>query len=248
MNCPYCGQSIPDDIVFCPKCGTRMGSPLPDSPAYQTPLPAGFVPPTSGKAIGSLICGIFVFFLPASILAIVLGHLSISEIRKSAGRMKGEGIATAGLILGYLGVVLIPFILIIAAIAIPNLLRAKMAANEASAVGTLRTMNTAIDAYAEKCPDQGYPSSIERLGPGPGDCTGAGLVSNILATPNAKNSGYIFFYQPASPNAKGKTTSYGIYADPMVPTSTGTRHFYTDDSGIIREERSKSAGPNSTPL
>ena len=248
MNCPYCGQAIPDDIAFCPKCGTRMGSPLPDSPAYQAPLPAGFVPPTSAKAIGSLVCGIFFFFLPASILAIVLGHLSISEIRKSAGRVKGQGIATAGLILGYLGVVLIPFILIIAAIAIPNLLRAKTAANEASAVGTLRTMNTAIVTYAAKCPDQGYPGSFEQLGPGPGDCTRAGLVSSILATPNARKSGYIFFYQPASPNAKGKITSYGLYADPIVPNSTGIRHFYTNDSGVIRGERSKSAGPDSRPL
>jgi hypothetical protein len=74
MNCPYCAQIIPDDVVFCPKCGTQMGSPLPDSPAYRAPLPPGFQPPTSGKAIGSLICGIFFFFLPTSIIAIILGH------------------------------------------------------------------------------------------------------------------------------------------------------------------------------
>src|ERR1700751_2141309 len=127
MNCPYCAQGIPDDVVFCPKCGTQMGTPLPDSPNYRQPPPPGFQPPTSGKAMGSLISGLFFFFLPASILAVVLGHLSLSEIRKSAGRLKGQGIATVGLVLGYMGVAAIPFILIIAAIAIPNLLRAKMA-------------------------------------------------------------------------------------------------------------------------
>ena len=52
----------------------------------------------------------------------------------------GDGMAIAGLVLGYIGFAAIPFILIIAAIAIPNLLRARMAANEASAVGSLRTI------------------------------------------------------------------------------------------------------------
>lgn len=132
MNCPYCSQIIWDDVRFCPKCGTEMGSPLPDSPVYRGPLPAGFVPPTSGKAIGSLICGIFFLFLPASLAAIVLGHLSHAEIRKSAGRLKGQGLATAGLILGYMGVAAIPIMLIIA---IANLLPSKLAANEASARG-----------------------------------------------------------------------------------------------------------------
>ena len=64
MNCPYCAETIPDEIVFCPKCGTQMGSPLPDSPAYRKPLPPGYQPPISGKAIGSLICSIFFFFFP----------------------------------------------------------------------------------------------------------------------------------------------------------------------------------------
>src|SRR5271170_2228068 len=119
MNCPYCAEIIPGETRFCPKCGTEMGSPLPDSPAFRGPLPPGFEPPTSGKAIGSLISGLFLFFLPSSIVAVVLGHLSLSEIRKSDGRLKGEGLATAGLVLGYLGIALLPFLLIIAAIAIP---------------------------------------------------------------------------------------------------------------------------------
>ena len=136
-------------------------------------LPAGFEPPTSGKAIGSLISGIFFLFLPASIVAVILGHLSLSEIRKSAGRIKGQGIATAGLVLGYIGIGAVPFIiLIVAAIAIPNLLRAKMAANESVAVGSLRTYNTAIVIYAQQCPQQGFPASTAQLGPGSGDCDG----------------------------------------------------------------------------
>ena len=60
----------------------------------------------------------------------------------------GDGMAIAGLVLGYIGFAAIPFILIIAAIAIPNLLRARMAANEASAVGSLRTINVAALSYS----------------------------------------------------------------------------------------------------
>jgi Domain of unknown function (DUF4190) len=56
---------------------------------------------TSGKAIASLVCGLFLFAFPLSILAVIFGHLSVSEIRKSSGRLKGEGIAIAGLVLGY---------------------------------------------------------------------------------------------------------------------------------------------------
>jgi hypothetical protein len=64
---------------------------------------------TSGKAIGSLICGLFFLFFPIAIVAIVLGHLSLSDIRKAAGRLTGQGVAVAGLVLGYLGVAFIPF-------------------------------------------------------------------------------------------------------------------------------------------
>jgi len=74
-------------------------------------------------------------FIPFSaVAAIILGHLALSEIKKSAGRLKGQGLATAGLILGVCGDRIDPRDLIIAAIAIPNLLRAKMAANEASSL------------------------------------------------------------------------------------------------------------------
>ena len=70
----------------------------------------------------------------AGIPAIILGHISLSRIKKSMGRLKGEGMALTGLILGYIS---LPFILIIAAIAIPNLLRAKISANEAAAASTV---------------------------------------------------------------------------------------------------------------
>jgi type IV pilus assembly protein PilA len=247
MNCPYCAELIPDDTRFCPKCGTQMGMPLPGSPHYSEPLPPGFEPPTSGKAIGSLISGLFFFLLPASIVAVVLGHLSLSEIRKSAGRLKGQGLATAGLVLGYLGIAAIPFILIIAAIAIPNLLRARMAANEASAVRALRSYSYALGSYAAQCPQIGFPASLSRLGPGRG-CDHAGLLDNFLAKEAPARSGYSFHYSTGVLNNLGQVTTFTLSAQPTAPGTTGQRSFFVDQSGVIRASASGPAYADSPPL
>ena len=107
-------------------------------------------PQTDGKAIGSLVCGIAsvtIFSIIAGIPAIILGHISRSEIRKSEGWLKGEGLALAGLIMGYISLAIIPLILIIAAIALPGLIRGQQAAHEAAAVSTLWRINTAEETY-----------------------------------------------------------------------------------------------------
>jgi Domain of unknown function (DUF4190) len=75
---------------------------------------------TSGLAIGSLICGILFFLFPSAIAAIVMGHISRSEIRRAAGRKTGAGMALAGLVLGYVGIS-VAIVLFLTAIAIPNL-------------------------------------------------------------------------------------------------------------------------------
>jgi Domain of unknown function (DUF4190) len=131
-----------------PYCGVILATPAGGGaqPAWNGPQQS------SGKATASMVCGI---------AAVVLGHLALSEIKKSAGRLAGHGMAMAGLILGYIGVAMVPFILIIAAIAIPNILRSKMAENEASAVGSLRTFNTAMVTHAAECPKSGTPKICE---------------------------------------------------------------------------------------
>jgi hypothetical protein len=252
MNCPYCAETIPDEIVFCPKCGTQMGSPLPDSPAYRKPLPPGYQPPISGKAIGSLICSIFFFFFPASVVAVILGHLSLSEIRKSAGRLKGQGIATAGLVLGYLGLAAIPLILIISAIAIPNMLRSKMAANEASAVRALRSYSTALGTYAAHCPQIGFPANLADLGSGAAvgarDCDHSGLLDDGLAQKAPTRRGYSFRYTAGASDDLGRITSFTISAQPVREGSTGTRSFFVDQTGIIRANLSGPAYSDSPPF
>jgi type II secretory pathway pseudopilin PulG len=107
-------------------------------------------PQTDGKAIGSLICGIAsvtILSILAGIPAVILGHISRSDIRNSGGRLKGQGLALAGLIMGYISLAVIPLILIAATILIPSLIRSRQAAHEAAAVSTLWKINTAEEAY-----------------------------------------------------------------------------------------------------
>jgi len=206
---------------------------------------------TSGKATASLICGIIAYIiLPffAAIPAIILGHLALSDIKKRAGHLKGNGLAIAGMVMGYAQIVLLPVILIIAAIAIPNLLRARMAANEASTVASLRTYNSAMVIYAIQCPNVGYPPSVQSLGPGNGDCDGANLVSVQLSMPATVRNGYRFFYAPGPANNLGRVVNYSITADPVSENASRIRHFFTDESGVIRANRGEQATADSPPL
>ena len=130
MFCTLCGATNSNDKKTCVRCGASLQS----DGALDPPVATGAVQ-SSGKAIASLICGLLFFIFPVAIVAVILGHHSLSDIRKSGGRLIGNGMAIAGLVLGYMGLAAIP-LMIIAAIAIPNLLRSRMAANEASAVGS----------------------------------------------------------------------------------------------------------------
>ncbi len=198
-----------------------------------------------------MITGIFglLFFLPA-IAAIILGHISRSEIRKSNGRLKGNGMATAGLVMGYGMIAMIPFILIIAAIAIPNLLRARMAANEASAVHTVREINTAEITYQTTYPTAGFTCRLASLGgrnqPTPSAEHAQLLEDRIVA---GQNSGYRFVLE----NCVNTETDhkYQVVALPLVRHQTGVRTFCSDESGVIKAGEGESAEEclaNGSPL
>lgn len=129
--------------------------------------------------------------------------------------------------------IVVAIILIIAAIALPNFIRSRMAANEASAVSSLRTYSSAEIAYAAQCPLIQYSASLTQLGPGPGDCTGANLVDAILGgTPSPQKSGYNFSYLPQSVGSTNVT--FTLTALPVNQGSTGQRAFFVDQSGVIR--------------
>src|SRR5579863_268213 len=131
--------------------------------------------------------------------------------------------------------IVVAIILIIAAIAIPNLLRSKMAANEASAVASLRTYNTVIVEYSITYGTD-PATSLSQMGPVASgtqpSSASADLVDSLLgATGSPVKSGYSFTYTPTPATP---VTQYTILAVP-TSTSTGQRKFFTDQSGVIRQ-------------
>jgi type II secretory pathway pseudopilin PulG len=152
--------------------------------------------------------------------------------------------ALAGLVLGYIGLSIIP-LLIISAIAIPNFLRARMAANEAS-MRSLRALNESASVYSTTY--GAYPSSLGALGPSPSpSSTAANLIDSALA--NGTKSGYVFvYYGIFDPAGKGEAERYIITASPVTPRTTGMRYFFTDQSGTIRTESNRVATAESPPI
>ena len=142
--------------------------------------------------------------------------------------------------------IVVAIILIIAAIAIPNLLRSRMAANEASAVGSLRTLNTAAVTYSTTY-GIGYPATIAAMGPAAtASSTAADLIDSVLA--NNVKSGYSFSYSAATAVA-GTVNAYNITATPSNQGVTGQRTFFTNESGVIRADATGgTATVNSTPI
>jgi uncharacterized membrane protein YvbJ len=102
MFCPQCGEKIPDDAKFCPKCGAALVK-TKAAPAPAAPAPAATRERTSGMAVASLVLGIlgFIFNLLA-ILAIIFGAIAISQTNKDPN-LRGRGMAIAGLVLGIIG-------------------------------------------------------------------------------------------------------------------------------------------------
>jgi type IV pilus assembly protein PilA len=136
--------------------------------------------------------------------------------------------------------IVVAIILIIAAIAIPNLLRSKMAANEASAVGSLRTINTSAVAFSTTYGN--YPTILGDLKPSTTPTSAAAdLIDSVLAT--GTKSGYTFSYGALTPYL-----SYTLHAGPANPGVTGQRYFYTDSSGVIRADTAGVASSTSTPI
>jgi type IV pilus assembly protein PilA len=145
--------------------------------------------------------------------------------------------------------IVVAIILIIAAIAIPNLLRSRIAANQASAVGSCRTLNTAEITYATTynvgfTVTMGYLSPPTTAGANP-TSTAAGLIDSILGAGN--KSGYKFTYSPGASDSTGRVNTYMILAVPIT-SSTGTNYYYTDQSGVIRQNSTTTAASTDSPI
>lgn len=143
--------------------------------------------------------------------------------------------------------IVVAIILIIAGIAIPNLMKSKIQANEAAAVETLRTLDTSMVMYSTTY--GGYPHALADMGPSAGGATSsaaADLIDVVLAT--GVKGGYRYGYVVAGSDQAGHVLGYTITALPISPGVTGQRSFFTDQSGTIRSTLSGPADATSTPI
>jgi type IV pilus assembly protein PilA len=154
--------------------------------------------------------------------------------------------------------IVVAIILIIAAIAIPNFLRSRVAANQASAVGSLRTLNAAEFTYSSTY-DTGFSATLGYLGPpavgAAADSTQAGIIDDVLsgktaggaATMTSSKSGYQFTYSPGVA-ISGRIESYTLNADPLNRGTTGTNSYFIDQTGVIRQNSTAQASTADSPL
>jgi prepilin-type N-terminal cleavage/methylation domain-containing protein len=143
--------------------------------------------------------------------------------------------------------IVVAIIGIIAAIAVPGLLRARMSGNEASAIGSLRTINSSQQAFSSSCGNGFYSPTLAVLGTAP-TTGGTPFISpdlGVSGTTIVQKSGYSVEMTgvvanptaqlPACNGAAAATLAGGYYgtADPMTPGSTGTRYFWTNTLGTV---------------
>ena len=131
--------------------------------------------------------------------------------------------------------IVVAIIGIIAAIAVPNLLQSKAAANEASSISAVRNLVTSQITYSATLGSGSYANSLVVLGP-----TNAKLIDSVLES--GTKDGYIFAVTSTS------NSSFEITADPETPGSTGSRYFFADESGVIRYSTSTTAVVTDNPL
>ena len=128
--------------------------------------------------------------------------------------------------------IVVAIIALLAAIAIPNLLRARHNANEAAAIASLRTISTACESFRAAQTPVNYPASLAALGPVVGGVGSTppyidATLAAATAADGAGKQGYWFNYNRASNH------TYSCVASPLVSGTTGTRVFTVTESGVV---------------
>jgi type IV pilus assembly protein PilA len=132
--------------------------------------------------------------------------------------------------------IVVAIILIISAIAIPSYMRSRIQANEASAVSSLRMINTAAISYASTYVDVGFPATLADMG-GAAPCTSSSTSACLLDDSIAQGtkSGYALAW---TGDGATPSVSYTITGTPVVVGSSGQRMFCTDQTGVIHYDTS----------
>ena len=135
--------------------------------------------------------------------------------------------------------IVVAIILGIAGIAVPNLLKARISANESSAVGSIRTPTSANIQYFVQCPANGFAAALANLGPGNGTCAAISVIDSVLAT--GMNSGYTITDTPGAAYAAGLISTYTVLGVPITVSVIGPRAFCSTQDGVIRYNQTGAA-------
>jgi len=132
--------------------------------------------------------------------------------------------------------IVVAIILIMAAIAVPNYLRSRLVANEASAAQSVRTINTSVITYSSTYQNVGFPPSLAALGGAPpcvAASTNACLLDEVLSSGTKGGYSYVYTGDGFTPSV-----SYNIVATPITLGMSGQRQFCSDQTSVIRFEPS----------
>ncbi len=238
-KCRACGFVGWADAEVCKKCGADMFSDVPQSFA---PLPGSL--PTSdspysvqpqlktGLAVTALVLGVLNFllfgiFVIPTIVGIIISVIALNKIKRNPHEYGGKGMAVGGLVVNIVCAVFLIPVLIIAAIAIPNLMAARRAANEGAAIRSLRTIHAAEQTY-QATSGRGRYGNLS-------DLQRDSLISSDLAS--GTKSGYRFKLE-VIPSGRNGLSEFEVVAIPTDYGSTGRRSFFIDNTGVIRGEDS----------
>ena len=125
--------------------------------------------------------------------------------------------------------IVVAIIVLLAAIAIPNLLRARLSANEATAIAAMRTLSTAAESYRAAQSPPAYPSNLSAL-----SSANPPYIDSVLG--GGIKSGYNFTWS-------GSGNTYGVTGAPQTANVTGVRSFFVDQSGVVRVGTDSSGTP-----
>ena len=249
IKCAACGFVGWGDVELCKKCGATLMAHSASGPdqvqgfSNQTGARGSNAELKNGLAICSLVIGIinlltFGLLGLGAILGITLAVVALNRIKNNPWVYGGKGFATAGLVTSILSLVIIVPIAIIAAIAIPNLLASRIAANEGSTIQAMRQIAGAEHTYSSV---HGTYGTLEQLAT-------EELINPGIAA--GTRHGYRIKIDVSKPGSGNRIGGYQVVAVPLTYPNSGRRSFYIDETGVIRgaDAHGKDATKDDDPL
>ena len=227
--------------MICPSCRTANAPGAVRCEVCATPLSTAGVRQRRGMAVASLVLGILSLptlglLFVGGVVGLILGIMALTRTARAPREYGGKGAAIGGIVCSALSLLLAIPILIVAAIAIPSLLRARIAANESSAVADIRTMISAETTYMSVVGAYGTPECLAQ----PSNChpnaSTIPLIDESLRSSGPRHGYLRTFHAGSAVDLPGGYTGFESFAYVAVPVQagrTGMRGFCGDSTGTL---------------